>query len=299
MQYDWDDLRFFLAVARAGSLSAAAEALEVSQPTVGRRLRALERRLGAALVERTSDGYALTRAGAQIVALVEGIERDVDAVGRRVLGADQRIDGSVSLSATAGLARHWLVPRLHELATRHPGLELEVTVGLPMSDLMRREADVAIRFGDPGSAALVGRRLGRLGCGLYASRAYLQARGTPRTPKDLHGHDIVESTRGIETLVQARTLRRIARGARVALRCDNIDAQLAAVRAGFGIAPLMTYMRLGVPELVRVLPDRFDVQLDLWLVTHEDLRDAARVRTVLDFLWNAFQQDLPMLSGRD
>jgi DNA-binding transcriptional LysR family regulator len=298
MQKDWDDLRFFLAAARTGSLGRAAEFLGVSQPTVRRRLRDLERHLNATLLERTTDGYTLTQAGHRILDLVEEIERQVDTVGRRVLGADQRISGSVSISVTAGLARNWLIPRLPALTGEYPGLDVEVSVGLPRSDLMRRETDIAVRFGDPGSPDLVGRRLGRLSCGLYASRAYLQARGTPQSVKELDRHDIIEATRGIEALEQSRRLRELARGARVSLRCDDVDAQLAAARAGFGIVPLFTYMRLKAPELVRVLADRFDVPMDIWLVTHDDVRDAARVRCVLDFLWASFQEDLPMLADR-
>lgn len=298
MQKDWDDLRFFLAAARAGSLSGAAAALGVSQPTVRRRLRDLERQLDASLLDRTTDGYTLTDAGRRILDVVEDIEHRVDAVQRRVLGADQRIHGSVSISVTAGLARNWLIPRLRHLTAQHPGLDIEVSIGLPRSDLMRRETDIAVRFGEPGSADLVGRRLGRLSCGLYASRAYLRDRGTPCSAKELDRHDIIEATRGIEGLVQSSRLRQMARGARVSLRCDDVDAQLAAARAGFGIVALFTYMRLKAPELVRVLPDRFDVPMDIWLVTHDEVRDAARVRCVLDFLWASFQEDLPLLSGR-
>lgn len=296
MLRNWDDLRIFLAVARTPSLSEAAATLGVSQPTVSRRLRDLEQRIGATLVERGADGHSLTPAGRQILSLVEDVDRSVTAIERRVVGADQRISGEVRVAATTGLARCWLVPRLAELLALHPALTVDVSAGVSLSDLLRREADVALRFGEPGAGTLVGRRLGRVSCGLYASRAYLQAHGEPRTPRELASHTIIESTRDIADLSQARVLRRLARGARCRIACDNIDVQVAAAQAGLGIVALTTYMRLGAPDLVRVLKDRFDVPLDLWLLTHEDLRESARVRVVLDFLFEAFQRDRERLA---
>ncbi len=295
MLRNWDDLRFFLAVARERSLSDAAAALDVSQPTVSRRLKELEKRLGATLVDRAAEGYALTPAGQQILSLVEELDRGVSAVERQVAGADQRVSGKVRVAVTSGLARLWLAPLLPALLREEPGLDVDLCAGIGYSDLLRREADVALRFGDPGSDQLVGRKLGQLPCGLYAAPDYLAARGEPKAPPDLASHDVIESARAIDDLAQARVLRRISRGARSRITCDNVEVQMACARAGLGIVPLVSYMRLGAPELQRIMRERFDVKLDLWLLTHQDLRDNARVRTVLDFLHRAWEQDRELL----
>ncbi|MEM9383680.1 MAG: LysR family transcriptional regulator [Pseudomonadota bacterium] len=291
MLRNWDDLRIFLAVARERSLSDAAAALEVSQPTVSRRLKELERRLSATLIDRGAEGHTLTPAGQQILTLVEELDRGVNAVERRVAGTDTRISGKVQVAATTGLARLWLAARLAPLLEQEPDLDIDLCVGIDHSDLLRREADVALRFGDPGSDQLVGRRLGQVHCGLYASPSYLADRGEPTSPNELTGHVMIESARLIDELVQVRELRRMSKGARARITSDNVEVQLAAAEAGLGIVPLLTYMRHGAPTLQRILRPHFDIPLDLWLLTHRDLRDNARVRRVLDFVYERWQQD--------
>lgn len=291
MLRNWDDLRIFLAVARERSLSDAAAALEVSQPTVSRRLKELERRLSATLINRSAEGYTLTPAGEQILSLVEELDRGVSAVERQVAGTDTRISGKVTVAATTGLARLWLAARLRPLMAQEPDLDVDLCVGIDHSDLLRREADVALRFGDPGSDQLVGRRLGQVYCGLYASPDYLAARGEPKTADELEGHVVIESARLIDDLVQVRALRRMAHGARARMTSDSVEVQLAAAEAGHGIVPLLTYMRHGAPTLKRILRPHFDIPLDLWLLTHHDLRENARVRRVLDFVYERWQED--------
>ncbi|MEM9057653.1 MAG: LysR family transcriptional regulator [Pseudomonadota bacterium] len=288
---NWDDLRFFLALADTGSMSAAAEALEVSQPTMGRRVRELESRLEAKLFERTASGYALTEAGEQIRELARDIERKALAIERRVQGVDTRRSGRVCIALTEGLARYWLVPKLDAFSARCPSVELELSIGIQASDLVRREADIALRMGEPGSEQLVGRKLGHVTFGLYGSKAYFEQRGEPRTLAALARHDIIESERGIAKLVQARVLRKAARGAHVTLRCDHIGTQMEAACSGLGLVSLATYMTRSKPQLKRVLPSAFDVKLDLWLLAHRDVREAARVRAVMEFIAEELRRD--------
>ncbi len=294
---NWDDFRYFLALAQSGNLSAAAVSMQVSQPTMGRRIKDLESKLNAKLFERRSVGYVLTSAGEKIRDLAAQMEAEAMAIERRVAGTDTRPTGRVCIAATEGLAKYWLVPQLAALKQTTPGLDIELAVGIPMSDLLRREADVALRIGTPGSDQLVGRKLGRLTAGLYGSPAYLDAHGEPVSLKSLGQHSIIESQRTIEDIPQARILRHHARAARVAFRSDHVDTQMAAARQGLGLVPLLAYMRWGAPELKRVLVSAFDVKLDLWLLTHEDLRESARIRVVLDFIADAFRRDMAALNG--
>lgn len=291
MPIDWDDYRFFLAVAQAGSLSAAARRLRVSQPTVGRRLADLERRLGAKLVVRGVDGYSLTEAGARIRGLVEQMEREAASIERRVTGEDARPEGRVVLATTEGLASCWLAPRLGRFRDRFPGIDLGLLVGIRTVDLLRREADIALRMGNPGSDELIGQRAGRIACGLFAAPGYLATRGEPHGLDELHRYTIIESTCEIANLRQAARLRELARGAAVALSCNSVVAQIAAAEAGLGLLALPCYMARRVPGLRQVLADAFAVEVELWLLTHRDLRRTARVRAMLDFLVEEIRAD--------
>lgn len=292
---DWDDYRHFLAVAETGSLSAAARRLGVSQPTVGRRIDALELALQARLFDRLSRGYALTSAGESVRELAKSMERDAQVIQRRVGGEQGVPAGKVRVAAAVGLGVYWLAPRLPQLTATYPQLDIDLIIDMSLSDLMRGEADVALRVGGPGSVALVGRRLGAVSTGLFASRAYLDARGTPLSLGELASHDYVESIGDIAQLAQAKELRRIVRGARVAACTNDLSGMLEMVRAGLGVAALPSYVTGLYPELRRVLERQFDIRLDLWLLTRSELRDTARVRAVLDFLIGAMRDDEGLL----
>lgn len=297
---DWNDFRYFLAVAETGSLSGAARQLGVSQPTVGRRIEALEQSLKARLFDRLSHGYALAPAGENIRELVERMEHEALSVSRRVSGENIRLDGEVSVATSEGLGVHWLVPRLPHLRERHRSLEIELKLDVQLADLLRREADVALRLGSPGSDALIGRRLGMAAFGLYASRDYLEQHGVPDSTAELNGHVIVESTGASAGLPQARALRALAPAAVVSLRCDRISGLAALGAAGVGLVPLPVYVGSAMGEtggLVRVLGESFEPHLDLWLLTHRDLRHTARVRALMDFLREEFEAERDSGSG--
>ncbi|NJN47754.1 MAG: LysR family transcriptional regulator [Candidatus Competibacteraceae bacterium] len=294
---DWDDYRHFLAVAETGSLSAAARLLGVTQPTVGRRIQDLETRLGARLFERLSHGYVLSPAGENIRELAKDMQKQALTIERRVSGENTRISGRVCVSTTEGLAVYWLASKLPLLKNQYPELDVELVIGLPLLDVLRREADVVLRVGTPGSEELIGRRVSKVVCGLYGSQAYLSAHGEPRRLTDLAQHTIIDSVRDIANLQQVNHLREVSKGAKVSLRCNHLITQLAAARAGLGLLALPSYMAWNLPELRRVLHNDFAVVLDLWLLTHRELRRTARVKAVINFIAQHVTQDSATFAG--
>lgn len=289
---DWEAVRHFLAVARCGNLSAAARRIGVSQPTMGRRIEELETQLNARLFDRLKQGFALTPAGHGILELAESMERTAVAMELRVRDDRAMAGGRVVVCTTECLAISWLVPRLPRFAECFPAIEVELVVGIGLVDLLRGEAEVALRVGMPGSDHLVGRRIGAVAFGLFASQPYLERFGEPRSLRELAGHRIIESTGEISELTQVRRLRGIAGDAAVVLRCNSLITQLQAVRQGMGLIAAPAYAAAG---LRRVLAEDFHVQLDLWVVTHRDLRTSARVRAIMDFLAEQARGDAHLL----
>jgi DNA-binding transcriptional LysR family regulator len=279
---DWNDLRYFLALCRAGTLVGAARALSVRHSTVGRRIEALEAALGVSLFTRTSDGFALTGAGREIVALAEDAERAVAAVERRVGGADARLEGIVRVTTSEAFSG-FLVRRLSELRAEHPALMVEVLSGNAPLDLMRREADIAVRFVETTDAELVCKRLCDVGWSLYASESYLARRSAPAAPTDLAGHDLVAFDETMARNPGATWLEEHGAGARIVIRCNSlVSAQNAAV-AGMGIAVLPCFMAEAAPDLRRLTPEIVATR-PIWLVFHPDVGRIGRVRTVIDFI---------------
>ena len=296
---DWDAFRYFLAVADTGSLSAAARALAVSQPTVGRQVQVLEQALNVRLFDRRPDGYAMTEAGQGILELVRDIDGAMAVIERQVGGENGRLVGKVRITAAQGLGTYWLPAQIHRLAARYPDIGIELSVCVPAVDLARHQADIAIRLGDPGDDSLIGRRVARAGFGLFAADSYIERRGAPRRLADLAGHDVIESTGEIANLPQARILRDHTAGGRgIRLACDNLLTQFAAMVAGCGLLALPLYMAAAAPGIRRVLADSFDVETDLWLLTHRDHKKTARVRAVAEHLCASARRDQGLFLGR-
>lgn len=278
--FEWSDLRCFLAVARAGTLSAAARELGVAQTTVGRRLDVLEELLGARLFDRTKGGLRLSDVGAEVLELARTMERAAAEVERRVRGQDQQLEGTVRITTTEAFARSHVVPCLAELQREHPGLRFEVIAGNRTLDIDGREVDLAIRLVRPDDPSLVARRIGHIELGLYASAAYLEEHGL-----DLHdglfGHRVAGYAGEMAGAPEAQWLAEHAARATVVLRSNSIPALVAAAGSGMALAilPAALAQEQGLccvaplPELPR---------RSVWLVFHADLRDNARVRCVVD-----------------
>ena len=297
LSMDWGLYRYFLAVAETGSLSGAARKLGVSQPTVGRQIQELEARLNTRLFDRMTNGYSLTPTGGTVVDLARTIEVNAVAIERKIAGVDQSLAGPVCLSAPEGIGNCWLVPKIAAFRERCPEIEIELIVGMSQHDLVRREADVALRIGEPGADELVGRRVSKVGFGLYASDAYIARRGLPARPADLSEHCIIESVGQVADLVQARRLRELMGEFRCGFACSTLLVQFTALQHGLGLLPIPHYMAHGHPELHRVLAEDFAVSLDLWLLTHQDLKATPRIRAVIDFLAEQIAADRHLLMG--
>lgn len=291
-QENWDDLRVFLAVARAGSLSGAARTLAVNHSTVFRRIGAFEEALGVRLFERQQGRYLLTPAGEELRDGTLRVEEEIESVSRRVRGQDLRLSGTVRVTTIDMLAFGLLPRHLAGFRDAYPGIEVELVVGNAALNLSRREADVALRVGDAPAESLVGRRVGRLGFAVYASAVYRARRADP----DLTLHDWIGFDSEHEALV--RRMARFLPVVKPTLRTNSVAAALFAAKAGLGLAPLPCGLADLETDLVRIAPLPGEFTLDLWLLTHEDLRQTARIRAFLDFLAEAMAKEAPLLEGR-
>jgi DNA-binding transcriptional LysR family regulator len=294
---DWTDLRYLLAIHRGHTLSAAARKLGVNQTTVGRRLDALEAALGARLFRRASDGYFLTRDGERALAHAERIEEEMHALERDITGDDARPEGVVRLTTFESLGIRFVAPWLGRFRARYPAIDVQLNLDNRPLNLSRREADLAVRPSRPTQAALQIRKIGSIAAGLYASPAYLERRGEPRSVDDLAGHDFIADEETNAHYFIQRWMLRLARGAPVALRCNLASAQAAAAADGVGIAALYCYLGDAERGLRRVLPEE-ELVSDLWLAVHRDLQYAARVRALIDFLVEIAARDAAVLTGR-
>jgi DNA-binding transcriptional LysR family regulator len=292
---DWNDLRYFLAVARAGTLAGAARELGVEHTTVGRRISALESALGVRLFSRGPEGLSLTAAGKDVVPRAEGIAAHVDAIERLVTGTDQRAEGRVRLTIPDAL-NAYMMQALAQLRELHPALIVEVLCDNRDLDLRRGEADLAIRLRDTRDPELIGRRIGGGAWGLYASRSYLARKGGLTSAEALQGHDVIGFDASLAGVPGAVWLGAHAQGANVVLRGNSVAAVFDAALVGLGVAALPCFMADRAPELRRLTPGTIGSR-DIMLVVHPDLARVARVRATMDFLIDLFARDAELWSG--
>lgn len=272
---DWDDLRTFLAIARQGTLSGAARALGVTQPTMGRRLAALERRTGARLLEKRPGRYAITPLGEAVLTNAERIEAEAVEAERRISGRDVALDGVVRVSTVDVLAASLVAPAIGRVRAVHPGICVELTPETRTVSLSRREADLALRVARFSGAEIIARRLGSLQIAAYGPAG-------ADTPAEASALPLITVLDDQDHLPEAKWLRDVHPRAPVAVRTNSREAQLAAVRAGLGIAALPRVLADPVPDIVRVRCDQPALSREIWLGVHRDLRDMPRVRAVAD-----------------
>lgn len=296
---DWDHLRFVLAVADAGGLSAAGRVLRVDPGTVGRRLDALEAELRCKLFHRSRRGLEPTEAGAKLVGHARRIEAEIRALGLELSAEDRGLGGTVVVTATEVVAAGFVAPALPELRRRHPSIALELVTDIRSLDLGRREADIALRLARPSQGDLKQRRLGEVGYALYASPGYLERHGAPAPGADgARGHLLIDWPADYTVIPQVPWLRARMRAASVALRSGSAMVRLAAAAAGAGVALLPCLLADADPRLVRIPSDTAPAQ-DLWLVTHRDLARVPRVRAAADFLAGTARRSAGRLAGTD
>jgi DNA-binding transcriptional LysR family regulator len=278
---DWNDLRFFLAVARHRSLSAAARNLDVAQSTVGRRLAALEADLGVRLLDRTPDGYVPTPAGREARRQAERLEAEALSLERNVAGHDSRLDGMVRIACAETLATHILAPCFASLPARHPGITIELVPEPRELSLSMREADISVRLRRPRQHELFVRRIGRLEFGLYASADYLGRFGQPDLADGCPGQRLIAQTGDLQDAARSRWLTDLASRAAVGLRTASHEAAVSAALHGGGLACLARF-RADREEGLRRLPVPLPApQAEIWLAVHKDNRQAARIRFAL------------------
>ena len=278
---DWENQRAFLAVLRHGSLSAAARALDVAQPTVRHRLAALERSVGTALFTRSPSGLAPTEAARQLGPHVEAMA--AAAFGRAASADAGTASGTVRITASEVIGAEVLPPLLASLQCDHPGLAVELHLSNRTEDLLAQKADIAVRMVQPSQAALVVRRVGSVQLGLFATAEYLARHGTPGTLTDLARFGMIGPDREHQDLRAFRNAGLDPERLTWVLRTDSHLAHLPAIRAGIGIGACQVAIARRHPELVRVVP-AFAPGLETWIAMHEDLRLVARVRVTFDHL---------------
>jgi DNA-binding transcriptional LysR family regulator len=274
---DWDDVRYAVALARHGSLSATARALGVNHATVSRRLDGLERALGRPLFDRRADGYRPNAAGAAVLAEAQAMEDGALALLRRLDHAEDGPAGRVRLTTARALALGFLIDRLGGLRAQWPDIDLELVLETRITSLARREADIALRLGRPADSALVGRRVATIAYAAYAAPAVAATDGAP-----LIGDD------GADAASETAWLIRRHPGRRVAFSCDSQLAQAAAARAGWGVALLPRYLGDPDPGLVPVDLGALPPPREIWLLIRPDLAGVPRVRAVADALADLF-----------
>lgn len=280
----WDHYRTFLQVLREGSLSAAARALGLTQPTVGRHIDALETAAGAPLFLRSATGLMPTETALTLAPFAEEIAASAAAFLRASASAQGPMAGRVRISASEVMAIEVIPAILADLAEQHPQLVLELSVSDTVEDLLRHEADVAVRMVAPQQESLVSRTLGTLEIGLFAHRRYVARHGLPQTVGDLAHHRAIGFDRNSAFVHAVRRRLPILDTIAFTLRTDSNLAQLAAVRAGFGIGACQVRLAERDPALQRVLVDSFSFPLPTYLVMHENLRSVPRCSVVFDAL---------------
>jgi DNA-binding transcriptional LysR family regulator len=292
---NWDAPRFVLALSRAGSLARAAKVLKVDHTTVARRVDALEDSLGLKLFARTSTGYVLTAEAESLLPSFHNVEEAVLAVERAAHTKDEALEGTVRVTSGETFGACYLAPRLAKLGREHAGLTLELITGGQVLDLARREADIAVRLFRSKHESLVVRKAGELAHGLYASAQYL-ATNPWKGAKTLGKHAIVSSL--IEPgAIEAKWVEKITGGKRAVFVSNLTTALLEAAKAGAGVTVLPRYVGDAEPALTH-LPMADEPRESIWVTVHRDLRDARRVRTVLDFLNQCLERDSALLLGR-
>ena len=289
--FDWNRARAFLVTAEEGSLSAAARALGMAQPTLGRQVAALEEELGVALFERTGRGLRLTPTGLDLVEHVRAMGEAAGRVSLAASGHSETLEGPICITASEVYSAFLLPPVIRRLRREHPGIEIEIVASNEMRDLRRREADIAIRNARPDQPDLIGRRLPDDTGTFYAAPSYLEALGNPGTPQDFGAADflVFDRREAFLTLLSSMGFELGPRNFPIVAASHLVHLEL--VRQGCGIGVFPNAIGDGDPGLCRILPDLPPIGIPVWLVAHREVRSNRRVRLVFDMLTEALGGD--------
>ena len=282
--FNWTLIRSFLAALDHGSLMAAARAIDTTQPTVGRHIAELEEQLGVVLFERTGRGLIPSPHAQRLAPAARQMAGAADQVARQARGAQSEVQGSVRISASQPVACVLLPPVLLQMRLALPAIQVELVSSNAVSNLLQREADIALRMVRPDQASLVCKRVGQVAVGTYAHQDYLRRRGVPATPQDLLSHELIGYDRQTDILRGFAGMGLTLEREDFAFRTDDLNAYHAAVVAGLGVGFMTRYAARQVPELVPLLPHLPIPSLPMWLVVHREIRSNPRIRQVWDFL---------------
>ncbi len=285
--FDWRLIRSFIAALDAGSLMGAARAHKTSQPTLGRHIAELESQLGVVLFERTGRGLVPTATALQLAESARAMQAGALQLERTLTGAQTQTQGSVRITASAVVAVHLLPPLLAHMRAALPEIQVELVASNQVSNLLRREADIAVRMVRPTQGSVVARKIGDVALGAYAHQRYLAQRGTPVKPAELLHHDLIGSDSDDAIVQGFHALGLPVTRTAFAFRCDDFVAQWQAIRAGLGIGFAADYLARQDSEVLRVLPKLKLPPLPMWLAVHREIHTNPRIRAVYDFLGKA------------
>lgn len=284
VSFDWNQVRAFLVTAEEGSFSGAARTLNTTQPTIGRQITALEEALGVTLFERSVRGLTLTEAGRELMAHVETMAEAASNISLVADGQSQNISGEVAITATDLFSAIKLPELLFGLRDRAPGLRIRIIASSDIQNLMRREADIAIRHVRPDQPELIARHIGSFGANLYAARSYLEREGRPRTPREVADHPFVGNA-DPKLLVGPLNAKGIpVRPENFVMSTENGIVAWELMKAGYGFAMQPDALAHADPGVEQVLPELPSDHFPVWLVTHRELRNSRKIRLVYDVL---------------
>lgn len=296
--FDWNDLKYFLAVARHGSTTAAAKVTGVNQSTVQRRMVELERRIGQPLIHRHASGYQLTEFGQSLLPKAEDLEQAALAIERQTRLYASDLSGVVRLTCPEPLVSRLNGSQLLEqFQQKYPDIRVEFVMSDGYLDLSKGEADVALRSGEPTDENLVGKKIADSIWAVYASRSYVQQSGMLHTAADIGAHAIVGFDGALANHRAAKWLASVAPNARVGARNNSVLGVLHAVKSGLGVAPLPTTIADMHDDLVQVLPPVEEMNRGWYLLAHPDMRKTPRVRAFFEFVSNHHSLVRPILMG--
>jgi len=286
----WELYRSFLGVLKEGSLSGAARLLGVAQPTVGRHIAALEKALGLALFTRSPTGLLPTEGALELRTHAETMESTAAALERTAASQGTGVRGVVRITASEVIGVEVLPGIVGRVHREHPDLRIELVLTNKVQDLLRREADIAVRMTPPEQKMLIARRIGRIELGLHATREYFAARGTPQSIADLTQHTLIGFDQETAFIRAARKSLPAIRRELFSLRTDSDLAQLAMIRTGAGIGLCQVPIAKRSESLVRVLPRQISMYLETWITMHADLRNRLGCRVTFDALVTGLQR---------
>lgn len=290
MSFDWNDLRYFLSVARTGRLTAAARRMGTDHATVSRRVTSLEQKLGATLFSRSPRGYSLTDTGERLLAHAEAIESSAAHAQNEIAGEKYSLSGAVRIGAPDGFGAFFLAPRLTELAGRHPQLELQIVAMPRMFSLSKREADIAIGLARPDKGRLFSRKLIDYTLHVYAASRYLENTAPIKGPEDFREHPLIGYIPDLIFMPELDYMGTVADNLTPHLSSTNLFAQMHATEAGAGLCILPDFLARDRPGLVSVLPERIELTRTFWIMAHLDSRESTRIQTVIAFISDQVKQ---------